>query len=470
MPSIKGITNIIKVHQLIDTSSTVVHEEESSVLATAETTNSTEDDTGEFCPHCAWVNEPGSFSCDKRAKFMMKKYKMTEAQSRESLISSSAHNCILKPKTPIWKTVSIDSPVVIFYNVYFGNNNPTNLEIIKEQMGQVDDSFAAEKGVTVLYSTIGHPILNETYMQHLCSSGKKDFRCLAMEHAYQGQEEVTLEHLYDFCQDRMAQKKPDIRVIYMHNKGSAKFNEAGTSKNIYNNIWRRISMSGVTSQLCLEPKDDQCDVCGLNFAGIFAGNFWTAKCSYVSKLLAPRKYHTASAQFQNIAKNLTHLGWTFHPTHMGTGRYANEHWVSSHPSVIPCDLDPHRMWWHWRGEGCPTPQSCRPGSKRKWGLHERSPEEFVWAMAPRDKLHRSQINETEPNDKDGHDGVHLDMSLGRSLLKWFHLYDEAPPPSSWVWRYHIDGEKWKEEFERHGKDVVHKLFPALMDASDPFGH
>ena len=62
-------------------------------------------------------------------------------------------------------------------------------------------------------------------------------------------------------------------------------------------------LEAVTSPLCMNPPSDKCDVCGLVFFPTWAlfmpGNFWTAQCTYVDKLLHPldfasRKKHLAS--------------------------------------------------------------------------------------------------------------------------------------------------------------------------------
>lgn len=170
----------------------------------------------------------------------------------------------------------------------------------------------------------------------------------------------------------------------------------------------------------------------------------------------PLKRHLAM-----IAKSsCTHLDWTFHPACMGAGRFSNERWVTSHPSAMPCDLDAAGVWWCWRGEECvPTPLSCRPELKHEWGrkaLHEQAPEEFVWLMAPWGELDAPKKNEADPNGC----AAHLDPTLGRMLLMWLHLFGEAPPLSSWVWKCHPDGEQWKVGFQRCGKDVIDRLLPA----------
>jgi hypothetical protein len=71
-----------------------------------------------------------------------------------------------------------------------------------------------------------------------------------------GNEELTLQALYDYCQGHPVEK-----VVYMHNKGSFR-EQAGNTK------IRRLSTTAVTSHACLEmPLSDEypCNVCGLTF-------------------------------------------------------------------------------------------------------------------------------------------------------------------------------------------------------------
>ena len=89
-----------------------------------------------------------------------------------------------------------------------------------------------------------------------------------------------------------------------------------------------------------------CNVCSAHFSPVphfhTHGNIWAAKCSYVLKLVPPnvfakemeKVYNSAPADLAPIIQT-----WGANQEHlMGRGRFANEHWVHSHPSVQPCDL------------------------------------------------------------------------------------------------------------------------------------
>ena len=61
-----------------------------------------------------------------------------------------------------------------------------------------------------------------------------------------------------------------------------------------NRSWRRSMLEAVIHPACIDPPDGSCDVCGLLFFPTWAffmpGNFWTARCSYVNKLIHPLEF------------------------------------------------------------------------------------------------------------------------------------------------------------------------------------
>lgn len=90
-----------------------------------------------------------------------------------------------------------------------------------------------------------------------------------------------------------------------------------------------------------------CNVCSSRMSPIphphTPGNMWLARCDYVSKLINPRQFAHAMQQVVGGGENACR----------GTGRYAAEHWIHSHPAARPCDLhtDPAYVWGYW-----PIPQ------------------------------------------------------------------------------------------------------------------
>jgi hypothetical protein len=155
--------------------------------------------------------------------------------------------------------------------------------IFMEQMKTVGASYANSiksqdgsshhKPVTVYYNTIGDATaLNASFVHSICTE-QYNFTCRHLQHYDAAFEDVTLQRLYEFCHivhhdddngedasdDEQEKVNTDLRVVYMHNKGS--FNKAR-----YQNDNRRIFTQTVTSRACLQPSYHQqhqdCNVCG----------------------------------------------------------------------------------------------------------------------------------------------------------------------------------------------------------------
>ena len=60
--------------------------------------------------------------------------------------------------------------------------------------------------------------------------------------------------------------------------------------------WRKRMLEAVTHPFCIDPPDQTCDVCTLVFfptwTMLMPGNFWTAHCTYVSKLIHPLEFQS----------------------------------------------------------------------------------------------------------------------------------------------------------------------------------
>lgn len=230
-----------------------------------------------------------------------------------------------------------DANVVVFYNIFIPPVNDTAkdedndavvqnvLRIVREQLQQVRQSFAASSNattndkyttgrrrrrrppLTVFYTTIGrHNVLTDSVMAQLCGShddGDEQnngtdtattttttidstipqlplLDCRHNGHYDEGFEDLTLQKLYDFCQSNNNNNKEhnsvkrksnsndssddNMSVIYMHSKGTF-HNWPGDS----NERWRRHLTAAVTSRACLEPFQQElsstCNVCGLQY-------------------------------------------------------------------------------------------------------------------------------------------------------------------------------------------------------------
>eukprot|EP00984_Skeletonema_dohrnii_P038784 scaffold42455_cov322-Skeletonema_dohrnii-CCMP3373.AAC.1 len=86
-----------------------------------------------------------------------------------------------------------------------------------------------------------------------------------------------------------------------------------------------------------------CDVCSWRFSPLphphNGGNMWAARCNYIRKLINPVMFPKSMAQLYHDAGNDP---W------IGTGRYAAEHWVHSHPTIQACDVSTSDYNWGYK--------------------------------------------------------------------------------------------------------------------------
>jgi hypothetical protein len=373
---------------------------------------------------------------------------------------------------------STSPPFVVFYNIYLHpDRTDLGIGIVQEQLDQIAKSYAAQshtsatdtdndggpkwKRLTIYYNTVGAPALHTTQiMNDLCSRNGLD--CRYMRHYDSGFEEVTLQRAHDFCaqtaapenenDDKNDSDDTDIRVVYMHNKGS--FTDTSVNK-----FWRRHLTMAVTSQHCLQPVNDTCNVCGLQFwpmwVPFFPGNFWAAKCSYITKLVPAANYSSVTAAIKDRVTDLVQQEklsielfppdkFPAEPDRYGLDRFAAEHWIGSHPQLVPCDLS-------------------NTASVHYWYTQDRNQTELNFAMAPRrplraplklwpvmtdmKKVKLKVLNSPELRSKEY-------FLLPGYIFKWHAIYQEFPPASSWVWSWFPDGELWQDRIAMHGTKLI----------------
>jgi hypothetical protein len=161
------------------------------------------------------------------------------------------------------------APFAVFLNVYFADGEEKvakTLDALKEQVHQIGTSFAASlvnQPLTLHYNTVGNRNgINATTMTQICSQ-YDNLVCHHMEHFDNGFEEVTLNKLYDYCQESDHESH---RVVYLHNKGSHNpdgWFDTKIQKQIRQDVWRRHGTAAATSELCLQPPNDTCNACGI---------------------------------------------------------------------------------------------------------------------------------------------------------------------------------------------------------------
>ena len=371
----------------------------------------------------------------------------------------------------------------VFYHIFvpFDAAGRTNaLRIVEEQLKQVGESYAATlpHSVQLFYNTLGTPgIVNASFMEKFC--GKLyNLECVHLNHFHEGTEEPTLSRVHDYCRQpesygtstqrsvfsgsSTATRKTQIgrRVIYIHNKGSFHVHRL-------NEHWRRLMTYAATSEHCLHPPGNSCNLCGLYFVaerGMFmAGNIWTAECNYISKLWAPMEFKKKSTSA--IQESLLMLLqqkfdmdlYTFADFNFGVDRYSDEMWSASHPSILPCDLTGGKKYnfgfvrgtgfYRWVGS--------------VWDPFQKSQTSLKWSMYPSLPLHLPL-----PLREDGRlasfvfdrsERIREFFLLGGNILKWERIYNEIPDPSSWIWDFFPDGDAWKKAVDLYGEHAADKL-------------
>jgi hypothetical protein len=218
----------------------------------------------------------------------------------------------------------LEEDYAIFYNSYF---NPDDIDhsfsVVNEQMASWRESIYAN--ATLYYTNLG--VAAQPFP---CPD---DGNCELLLQAETGWEELTLDKLQKYCQ-----KYWNHNVVYMHSKGSFHASESN------NNLRKQLTQSILSKECHDGLKNTNCNICSMRFSPLphwhTPGNMWVARCSYIRKLLAPLGYATT------VAKVVTDYGalgyWSSSPIDwsVGSGRYAAEHWVYTHPEVNPCDVYP----------------------------------------------------------------------------------------------------------------------------------
>merc|ERR1712232_1058917 len=217
-----------------------------------------------------------------------------------------------------------------------------------------------------------------------------------LQHDSEGSELETLNLLWQYCQIYKEDK-----VVYLHSKGSYHPGRA-------NELLRKYVTKGALSDEC-SNLPYQCNVCSSRFSPVphphTSGNMWLARCDYVQKLMDPNLFEEAMNEVEFEATPPKGDAC------QGLGRFSAEHWIHSHPTVVPCDLHSNSTYF-W---GQVTPYPLLPG-------YDFKPE---LKFAPRFTL------DTYAIDKDvcGKWGLLLEDRLA----EFQSLYGEEPPESWWGW-------------------------------------
>ena len=355
------------------------------------------------------------------------------------------------------------TPWTLFYHMYFPPHNETAYQhaaaIVQEQLGMVGQSFATNHRqqqqqqhsmpTTLYYTVIGEAIHNHTWMtRDVCQANNLQCIPLQPQALTQGQEDVTLQALYNFCHDF-----PTQIVIYLHTKGS--FHASGP-KFATQDVWRQRLTEAATHQQCLQAvKDCRCETCSLllqPLPGIhYPGNMWTASCHHIRRLLPPNSFSQHMDKvvnaFQRIRTARQRLNTTFFaqmPHMMGRTRFAAEHWLGSHPALhSPCDLSAHQTanlsaWLHPFESGL-SAANFTLGTSPTFTIDHAHWDYFRYG-----KRGHTVLNTPALRLRDW-------FLLPGQLFKFATLYDGAVPDAdSWMWTWFPDAKVWQEKIRTLG--------------------
>jgi hypothetical protein len=294
-----------------------------------------------------------------------------------------------KAQTPVLQLKPQTQPVTVFYNLYTANATeiPRVAALVREQLQPL--KHHKSRFSPLIVNSIG-AIESfdqlEFFQPNADNNPDVDFA-----HHQEGSEVRSLQHLWEFCR---LHNNPDQLVTYLHAKGSFHPSE-------YNDHMRRYITVGALSKECTSLPD-QCNVCSSRMSPLphphTSGNMWTAKCDYIAKLYKPEQFEQ---QMDSLPRHPP-----VHPSAIGQGRFASEHWVYSHPDVLPCDVD--------------------GSSSYTWNYYD-VPQHFTPELRPAPRFRfRRYLSPDMPNQHGQRE---------ERINEYKHLYNIDTPPQTWYgWR------------------------------------
>ena len=164
---------------------------------------------------------------------------------------------------------------------------------------------------------------------------------------------------------------------------------------------------------------------------LYLGNMWTAKCSYVKKLMNP--FHVEEryiAAYGAKPASMTTLLFRYGAFSIPKGRYVAEMFIGTHPDIVPCGITEDN-----KGNESSTTS---------------------WSMMPQDKFPANLNKQHKHYGKivSGHKHRTEWFLLPGLLWRSYFIYDTIPPADSWVWSYYPDSEIWKELLHNTSKNFT----------------
>jgi hypothetical protein len=371
---------------------------------------------------------------------------------RLPVISLALEEAWQRPLTEVLQSSQNAAPWTLFYHVYFPPDNDEGYQhaaaIVEEQLTMIGESYATSLAYSppvLYYTVIGSPLRNPTWMDDLCERNR--LTCILLQHVTEGQEDVSLQALYNFCR-----AVPSQSVVYLHSKGS--FHASGP-KFATQDVWRQRLTQAATHRLCLEATSSRnketCETCSLllqPLPGIhYPGNMWTARCTHVRRLLPPTSFAMRMdevVQAYKVLRDRGRLNTTFFPQMphmMGRKRFAAEHWLGSHPALRhPCDLsaDVTANLSEWLHSPSLSANDFALSSSPYFPIDNEHWDYFRYGKRGSQVLTTPSLRYRDY------------FLLPGQLLKWYTLYQVAPPADSWIWMWFPDADLWRRKINDLG--------------------
>ncbi|KAL7565551.1 hypothetical protein ACA910_003826 [Epithemia clementina (nom. ined.)] len=351
------------------------------------------------------------------------------------------------------------------------------MSIVAEQMneiGQASNAAAADYHWELRYASVGEEgVINHTWIDRFCQE-YENLSCEHLGHEREGHEEVTLQHLHDYCIDH-----PNHLVAYVHTKGTFHAHKD-------NDKWRQFLTKAALKDSCFRALDDddtgkqqQCNVCGLQFYPIwitmFPGNFFAARCDYVKRLLPVTKHASKMSQIidsvnagrkepnkknsknnNNYTKIWNTRVYRWQNDVLGSGRWSREAWIGSHPSLKPCDMAgnitqlflavPSDVGMEQIRQGIVQPAPRVPPTKGDW--YRRNLKRLEQVIAEHAHEAHDARGDNNPNDHGCCARPHEYFLLPGQLYRYYKLYQQFPSSDSWVWQWYPEGMQWRDKINR----------------------
>jgi hypothetical protein len=196
------------------------------------------------------------------------------------------------------------------------------------------------------------------------------------------------------------------------------------------------------------------------------GNMFSAKCSYVSKLLSLSKFQQKTNELWKYEKQMRLEGtyenelFEWAPNTVGFDRYASEHWLGSHPDLTPCDVSPTIQLKHWQEDD-----------------NHSYDREFSWSLAPMRPIsdswdwHNYCMQTFNATVALSNESRFRQYFLLRGLIyRWITLFGTIAHPESWAWKWFPDGPRWLQAVEKFGINVLNMMIyvDVHMDNNDEY--